>query len=60
MAYPIQGLTPLENVANVQILPVTNTQYQSTYAKATADKLGIGNIGNIGNWQHFHISTFPT
>ena len=54
---PTHGLTALENVANVELLPVTNTKYQSTYAKATADILGIG---NIGNWQHFHISTFPT
>jgi hypothetical protein len=52
---PPHGLTALENLANVELLPVINTQYQSTYAKATADILGTG---NIGNWQHFHISRF--
>jgi len=35
----------VENVANVKMLPNPNTNIQSTYAKATADKLGTGNIG---------------
>jgi hypothetical protein len=36
--------TPRGNVANVQMLPIANTQCP------------IG-IGNIGNWQRFHIYT---
>ena len=41
---PTHGLTATRNVANVQMLPIANVQCP------------IG-IGNIGNWQHFHIYT---
>ena len=37
------------NVANVKILPMVNSNGQSTYAKATADKLETGNIGTGNN-----------
>ena len=42
----------LWNVASVEMLPVSNSNAQSAFAKATVDKL---EIGNIGNWQHLHI-----
>ena len=45
----------LANVANVASVTSSNTQYQSTCAKATADRLEIGNNG-IGNI--FTLATF--
>ena len=54
----------LGNVANVQMLPITNTSSQSAYAEATSDKLGTANIGpgnngNTGNIQHGNDSHSP-
>ena len=48
-----RALENVTNVANIQF------QSQSAYAKATADKLAIGNIG-IGNIGTGNISTLAT